>query len=196
MGGYGSNRWGGWYTPKATVESSMTLSVRRIVGPIIPRKVWRERINWAGIILWSRNGKPSGSCSYTLVFEHDGPVLTVSYTVTVGGTATHERNPIKMVSTTCHYGGVRWWFACPTCKRRVGTVHLAPGARRFACRRCHDLTYAARQDRRRYGGYLGVLVSHLDRATKFEKICRKLRRGKDLTPRQWAFVNDELGLCD
>jgi hypothetical protein len=196
MGGYGSNRWGGWYTAKATVESSNSISVRRLVGPIVPRHVWRECIHWAGTILWSCNGRPAGSCGYALIFEDDGPTLTLDYAVTVGSVRTNQRYPIQMVSTTCHYGGVRWWFACPTCKRRVGTIHLPPGARRFACRRCHDLTYAARQDRRHYSGLLGQYSAMLDKAVKFEKLSKKLGRGKPLTPRQQAFVKSELGLFD
>jgi len=69
---------------------------------------------------------------------------------------------------------VRWWFSCPQCGRRCGTLYLPPGAQRFACRRCHNLTYASCQDERKRG-YLDRLIpglAELDAWMKYEKTGR------------------------
>jgi len=38
-------------------------------------------------------------------------------------------------------GGLRRWFCCPTCGRRMFKVYRPSGSNVFACRQCHDLTY-------------------------------------------------------
>lgn len=57
---------------------------------------------------------------------------------------------VKLATTRPHFsrGGVRWWFVCPGCARRVGRLHLpykGRPAREFKCRRCHALTYESAQ---------------------------------------------------
>jgi hypothetical protein len=37
--------------------------------------------------------------------------------------------------------GPRWWFRCPLGDIRVTKLYLPPGARRFASRQAHELTY-------------------------------------------------------
>lgn len=64
---------------------------------------------------------------------------------------------IALVTTPCHYGGVRVWFRCK-CGRRVGKVYLPCtfyfGDRLrvwwFACRHCFGLTYLQRRERAPY----------------------------------------------
>jgi hypothetical protein len=192
VGGYGSTRWL-THTAKQTVENSLALRATRTFGPIIPRHVLDQRTAWQGTILWSRGGKVTDSVGYTLMFTDAAPELTLFYSNSVQG---KRFTRIELTTSGCNFGGVRWWFQCPNCRRRCGAVYLPPGASRFACRHCHELTYQSQQDRRHYGGVLGGYVAALERATKFEKLSKKLRRGKELTPRQWAFVRDELGLPD
>jgi hypothetical protein len=61
------------------------------------------------------------------------------------------RDPVEqrigLVTTTPHYGGIRWWFVCPIdhggrpCGERVGKLYLPAGASLFGCRSCHNLAY-------------------------------------------------------
>ena len=51
---------------------------------------------------------------------------------------------VSLVTTSCNFGGVRYWFACPECSKRVGGLYLAPGERYFMCRKCNKLTYHSR----------------------------------------------------
>ncbi|MBN1181820.1 MAG: hypothetical protein JXB49_05995 [Bacteroidales bacterium] len=52
---------------------------------------------------------------------------------------------LKFITSRPHYGGVRYWFVCPECKRRAGTLYRPPGASCFKCRHCHNLTYSSSQ---------------------------------------------------
>jgi hypothetical protein len=56
---------------------------------------------------------------------------------------------IEFVSTSLAWGGVRWWFACPLCSRRVGCLYLPPEEFYFGCRRCYELTYQSSNRTRR-----------------------------------------------
>jgi hypothetical protein len=58
------------------------------------------------------------------------------YTLTTGG------QTIPLTSTPCYFGGVRCWFLCPSCGKRVGILYRI-GV--YLCRDCHGLTYRERQ---------------------------------------------------
>jgi len=50
---------------------------------------------------------------------------------------------VNLKVQACHYGGVRYWFVCPSCFRSCGVVYLRYG--RCACRRCLNLCYASQK---------------------------------------------------
>ncbi len=58
---------------------------------------------------------------------------------------------IKITTTPCYFGGVRYWFVCPlihdgiACNRRVAILYLPSGASYFGCRHCYNLTYKTQQ---------------------------------------------------
>ena|SRR2546422_9535406 len=47
---------------------------------------------------------------------------------------------VSLHSTALHFGGVRWWFRCPGCRRRCAKLYHDPSSV-FFCRICNDLTY-------------------------------------------------------
>ena len=51
---------------------------------------------------------------------------------------------VSLVATPCSFGGVRYWFICPDCFKRVGGLYLAPSKCYFKCRKCNNLTYHSR----------------------------------------------------
>lgn len=74
---------------------------------------------------------------------------------------------IRLRWTPCNYGGMRPWFLCPDCTRRVAKVYLPETMYLrgnaytqgtlvywFKCRYCYDLTYLQRQQRDQYWTYL------------------------------------------
>jgi len=83
---------------------------------------------------------------------------------------------IPLTATACTLGGERYWFQCPwfvrgiQCKRRVGVLYK--GAKHFACRHCHNLTYASRNENRRhaFSGFGKIL----DLERKIEKLQEKI----------------------
>ena len=60
--------------------------------------------------------------------------------------------PVRLEMTPMPFAVQRWWFSCPLtwrgmpCLRLVGKLYLPPGARRFGCRECHDLSYRSCQE--------------------------------------------------
>ena len=48
---------------------------------------------------------------------------------------------IFLTTTPCHFGGHRFWFLCPTFRKRAGTLYQTEDGRGFFCRGCQGLTY-------------------------------------------------------
>jgi hypothetical protein len=59
---------------------------------------------------------------------------------------------VTVTTSKCYFGGFRYWFKCPHCNKRVGTLYAVHGY--FACRVCHGLTYQSTNANRRYKLYL------------------------------------------
>ncbi|MCP1659106.1 hypothetical protein [Neisseria perflava] len=80
---------------------------------------------------WTRSGYTVGQIQYCRTDEN---TLIMRY--------THHDEPqhytIRLLCTTCNYGGTRAWFECPSCCRRVGVLY---SGRRFLCRHCRNLNY-------------------------------------------------------
>lgn len=178
MGGYGSSRWG-WYTPKRTVESGLTLSVFRVVGTIFPREALDQREMKCGILTWTNTRTGQRLADIWCLLLHDPTRLELQYThTTVGGVRRSHAYAIRITTTPCNYGGVRYWFECPDCGRRAGKLYLPGSPGRFACRKCHNLTYASSQDERKYSGYVGALVGVLDAYDRLDKLMKRRMRAR------------------
>jgi hypothetical protein len=136
MGGYGSTRWGSHWK-RLTVEDCAVLDASRWTrtGVLAVPPRWR-----------------AGSFGYH-VEDWGAPVIRLHYTL--GLSNERIEYPIDMTATRPYFGGLRWWFLCPmpksrgrdvqSCGRHVAKLYLPPGARHFACRLCHDLTYESSQ---------------------------------------------------
>ncbi len=48
---------------------------------------------------------------------------------------------IKLTTTPCHFGGIRYWLICPQCGKRAGTLYKKPLGHLLFCRECHNLSY-------------------------------------------------------
>lgn len=53
------------------------------------------------------------------------------------------------ISRTC-YNGIRFWFKCPLCQKRIGVLFKHPLNNRIGCRKCLNLEYR----KRRYKGMI------------------------------------------
>lgn len=64
--------------------------------------------------------------------------------------------PVRLETTACHYGGVRYGFICPAvgCGRRVAVLYL--GNKLFACRHCYQLVYRSQRETKSDRAYRGA----------------------------------------
>lgn len=85
---------------------------------------------------------------------------------------------VKLTTTSCNYGGKRYWFICPLskdgvpCNRRVGVLYKSSDY--FGCRHCYDLTYNSRNENRNYKYY--PLFNTLTLKKKAEDLEKKIKR--------------------
>lgn len=123
---------------KSTVEESCNLSVSSL----------------------KRRGMLSGEVTDTICWTHSLTSKTTLVLLTVDverlsarltyfrtdsrGTQVECDYEVALLTSPCNFGGIRYWFACPTCSERVACLYLAPRERYFMCRHCADLTYRSR----------------------------------------------------
>jgi len=64
---------------------------------------------------------------------------------------THIGNQtIELIASKTAFNGVRYWFRCPLCSKRMGTLFMHPLTSEIGCRNCLELEYRSR----RYKGML------------------------------------------
>ncbi len=66
------------------------------------------------------------------------PTVTVTTTWPDGRTA-HQT--VALTVTMPRFGGLRWWYVCPGCKRRAGKLYSTCHDPRLLCRLCRALVY-------------------------------------------------------
>lgn len=48
---------------------------------------------------------------------------------------------VKLKSSKTGFGGIRYWFSCPSCNRRVGILYKHTLSNQLGCRLCLGLDY-------------------------------------------------------
>ena len=177
-----------YWDKKTTVEEATQLSIFKL-------KEFGLLCGYAGNTLtWTRRSSGHKS-SIGIVIDIRELYAKVNYTNTNGHTGEKSDldYKIRLTTTPCHFGGVRYWFICPlvkdgqNCGRRTGTLYLAGGGKYFGCRDCYNLSYESRNESRmgRPGGigYNIILENQIDKLMKKVKRCyyagkptRKYRR--------------------
>jgi hypothetical protein len=136
MGGNGS----GWRRAKRdVVEDCLVLSIQDLIcqGVLVPGSFC------SGLWTW-RYGAAAEPPDATISYESDlrspgSAWLRLWFTTEHGPTDQY----IWFTRTKPNYGGARWWFRCPLLNIRAGKLYLPPGARMFASRLAHELTYTS-----------------------------------------------------
>lgn len=107
----------------------------------------------SGLITWKNSfGEQTGSIGIQVTVDNEmfrGNYVRFMSTMTnySTGEKTDVDYKVDLVTITCNYGGIRYWFICPlvvngqVCNKRVSKLYLPPGAKYFGCRTCHNLTY-------------------------------------------------------
>ena len=119
---------------------------------------------WSGTITWTNgwSGTKSG-VGIEISTMNEEKYLRIYYTQTDNDSGEKKDFDYKipLITTPCNYGGKRYWFRCPMsrsgqyCGRRVSTLYK--NGDYFACRHCHNLTYASRNASARYKGFVNIL---------------------------------------
>jgi len=143
VGGFGSGeRW----SKKTVAESCYSLDTTDLKKWRLLRPGASERV---GSFSWGRGGQSNAaSVSYRLTAGQNAGTLRLMYRMSAQNTECDYT--VRLVTTPCHLGGMRWWFICPlmkhgvACGRRVRKLYLR--GRYFACRHCHNLTYRSSQE--------------------------------------------------
>lgn len=68
----------------------------------------------------------------------------------VGSKLEAQGIDIKLLASKTGFGGLRYWFKCPICHKRVGTVFVHALSHNLGCRACLGLKYS----KRRYKGMI------------------------------------------
>lgn len=168
MGGPGSTRWRG-HQKARLVEQAYRLDVRQLIAiGVIGPDSWTDQL-----LTWDEDG--AAVLLQVRVHDRDGGVGIIHHT---GPDDREVRNHVWL-----HFppGDRPCWFRCPglgeeECDARVRVLYLPPGEQRFACRRCHGLTYRSRQQHK-MGDPTERAIGHLRR--EIVRGIRALRRTGD-----------------
>lgn len=102
---------------------------------------------------WLRNGEKIAAISIKV----EALQLRLIYSYCRNGDDWESLDyPVRLQTTTCNYGGLRYWFTCPAvgCGRRVAMLYL--GGKYFACRHCYQLVYQSQRETKSIRGYRGA----------------------------------------
>jgi hypothetical protein len=107
VGGFGSGqRW----SKKGVVESRYSIDMTNL-------KRWKlltpGTANNRGSFEWGRGGENAASVSYSLTVGVSAGTLRLMYSMKSANADLDYL--VRLVTTPCHLGGVRWWFIahCP-----------------------------------------------------------------------------------
>jgi len=138
---------------KQTTSASHRLDIRwlRQRGYLIPG----NRFN----VSWASRGKEIGNIGVEMVSTDQ---VRLVYMVTDReGNKQNYNYPVPLTYTKCNYGGVRPWFRCLQCGKRVAVLYL--GRTKFYCRTCQNLTYNSCQESGNYLDQLSARIVRLKR---------------------------------
>ena len=102
----------------------------------------------------------------TITWALDGPRVVVSYSRDLAGNdrwSASEAVIFLVREGMPRRGGVRTWFRCPSCNRRVARVLVLPGEADLRCRRCAGLLYRNQRSR------VAAFAQRLDRYKELER---------------------------
>ncbi|MFC1630055.1 hypothetical protein ACFL06_00775 [Patescibacteria group bacterium] len=157
----------------------------------------------SGVITWSYlSGRNKSSVEFSLErkkwdmsTEETYLTLRYKYTNHFTGEIDHLDYEIRLATSPCNYGGVRYWFVCPYCNKRVGMLYLV--RKYFNCRHCGKIAYLSQM---RGGVSRGSSLCLRDVEKLEEEIKRyyykdkPTRKHRRLIKMEWKLNNDFLGI--
>jgi hypothetical protein len=124
------------YSARGIVEDALNFPVS-----FLKKERYLEKgLQRYGSIVWKVNGEVRSSASLSVDPDNFSVRIQYSFDERVEEEYREQDYHVRLTTTPCHFGGVRHWFLCPRCFKRVGVLYRT-GQRRFACRKCLNLTY-------------------------------------------------------
>lgn len=166
-------------TRMTTTDDYLSLPINKLVK-------WSKKNGfYYGVLTFSRGEEKIGSIRCCLNLSDLSIRLIYIHTENYSEEKTELDYEIRLTTTKCNLGGVRYWFVCPLsvngvyCGRRCGVLY---GGKYFGCRKCYNLKYQSQADsNRNKSGYFSALNKIFDREDQYEKIDKLKRwwyRGK------------------
>lgn len=118
---------------RRTVEQMLRLNAHKIMTHVPNASRWRSTWRWQ----WRTWQGQQTSAIDIDVTVGERALLTYNW----------QGQPVQpytvaVATTRPPFGGVRYWWLCPRCGRRVADLY---GGKLFLCRQCHGLTYRTAQ---------------------------------------------------
>ena len=172
MGGPGSGR-SEFDSKKLTVEQCTCLDARQLK--------LKAGLEYSGELAWQHRYTKETICSCEISLDTLNPQSAwIQLSYGFQDTGEHFCYDIDLENMAQPFGGLRWYFSCPTedrdgqlCGRRVSKLYLPPGGKVFGCRYCHDLTYTSCQ------------TSHMDCDQFYAEIADKVGATPKEVKRIW-----------
>jgi hypothetical protein len=139
MGKKGSTRWNDYEKAPLVEEAiSIDLVALRRIGILNPRTA-----KW---VSWTRPSSetPVAEGFAYLEIEPSGTRWLMAM-IALFGKPKPLSVRLELEAFHPNLGGVRWFFRCPGCNRRVLKLYVAPSGHDLACRTCLGLTYRSVQ---------------------------------------------------
>ena len=168
MGGYGSTRWNG-HVKKTAVEECLVIDISELTC----EGVFREGGAW-GEKWWKdrRTGEKNASVSFGVKVT-DSTSGCIQLTYALDGERVRDR--IVLTTTRPYFGGLRYWFSCPSCRRLIRKIYLPPKTKYFRCRICYNLSYESRQEWQRHRRLAEKMGIRVRKARWCERMMRDVR---------------------
>jgi hypothetical protein len=100
------------------------------------------------ILTWSRRGEKIASVQFLVEtpvqFLREITNIRIKYNVRKNAGAWQELDyKINLTTTGCNFGGIRYWFICPDCSKRVCVLYADI---MFKCRTCLGIVHKSRNE--------------------------------------------------
>jgi len=167
----------------AEKSNSLKISWLKKNNCFIPKQLGGGTVS--GVISWG-SGENISSIGYTTdisaekIMREEGSIrLYYIYINQETGEKEDVECKIRLTTTHCHYGGVRYWFICPLtkngeyCGRQVGVLYSL--GKYYGCRRCGNIAY---RDQMKSGMFKRSLVSIPELDDAMRNIKRPYYKGK------------------
>jgi len=168
---------------KSTAENSHALSIFWLNKHGYLDKDYSYK---SGIITWTSGFGNKSNVAFSIVKDDWGTTeekicIELKYTHT--DRWTNEKSDmdfkIPIATTSCNYGGKRYWFVCPLtkneqyCGRQVGVIYSID--KWFGCRHCGEIAYNSQMSGGRFRGS-SVCVPDIEKAE--QEVKRYYYNGK------------------